>query len=183
MSSRRLSGLGPCWRADVARRALPDGFELDDDPLRIDVDAVHRFISEESYWGIGRSRELIERAIQGSARVMGLYLDGQQVGFARAVSDGVIVAYLADVYVLPGYRGRGLGLELVGELVDSGPYEGLTWLLHTADAQRLYEKLGFGTPPVYPLLERRRRKVAGEAPYDDSAQAPHSNDHVPGPSQ
>lgn len=149
----------------MARRALPDGFELDDDPARIDVDAVHRFVSEESYWGRGRPRELVERAIRGSARVVGLYRDGALVGFARAASDGAIVAYLADVYVLAEFRGRGLGLEIVRELVDNGPYKDLTWLLHTAAQQGLYEKAGFGSSFVYPPMERRRRKVAGEAPY------------------
>jgi ribosomal protein S18 acetylase RimI-like enzyme len=167
----------------VARRALPGGFELDDDPARVDIDAVHRFLSEESYWGRGRSRELVERAIRGSARVVGLYRGDAQVGFARAVSDGAIVAYLADVYVLAEYRGGGLGFELVRELVDGGPHTGLTWLLHTADAQGLYEKLGFGSQSVFPLMERRRMKVAGEAPYDDSAQPRQSEDHVSGPPQ
>jgi GNAT superfamily N-acetyltransferase len=151
----------------VARRALADGFELDDDPTRIDVDAVHRFISEESYWGRGRPRELIERAIRGSARVVGLYRDGALVGFARAASDGAIIAYLADVYVLAEFRGRGFGLEIVRELIDNGPYAGLTWLLHTAAQQGLYQKLGFDLQAVYPLMERRRHKVAGEAPYGD----------------
>jgi GNAT superfamily N-acetyltransferase len=151
----------------MGQRQLPDGFELDDDPARVDVDAVHRFISEESYWGRGRPRELVERAIGGSARVVGLYRDGAQVGFARAASDGAIVAYLADVYVLAEFRGRGLGLEIVRELIDNGPHADLTWLLHTDDAQCLYAKLGFGSPTVYPLMERRRRKVAGEAPYGE----------------
>ncbi|HTC73853.1 MAG TPA: GNAT family N-acetyltransferase, partial [Solirubrobacteraceae bacterium] len=74
---------------------------------------MHAFISGESYWGRGRPRELIERAIRGSARVVGLYRGREQVGFARAVSDRAIIAYLADVYVLSGWRGRGLGVELV----------------------------------------------------------------------
>ncbi len=156
------------------RRALADGFELDDDPTRVDLDAVHAFISGESYWGRGRSRELTERAIRGSTRVVGLYRDGEQVGFARAVSDGAIVAYLADVYVLPEWRGRGLGLELVREIVDgtpagtphaagqaAGEHGGLAsnvrWLLHTADAQGLYAQLGFSEDtPSYPLMERAR---------------------------
>jgi GNAT superfamily N-acetyltransferase len=155
----------------LARRELPGGFELDDDPERVDVDAVHAFISQESYWGQGRSRELVERAISGSARVVGLYWDdrsenGQQVGFARAASDEAIVAYLADVYVLAPYRGRGLAMEMLRELIDNGPYTGLTWLLHTDDAQGLYTKLGFSARSVYPLLERPRPKVAGEAPYE-----------------
>jgi GNAT superfamily N-acetyltransferase len=142
------------------RRELAGGFELDDDPGRIDVDAVHAFISRESYWGRGRPRERVERTIKGSTRVVGLYLDAEQVGFARAVSDGVTVAYLADVYVLAAYRGRGLGLELVREIVDGASDEqsaDVRWLLHTADAQGLYAKLGFAEGlPTYPLMERGR---------------------------
>jgi len=139
------------------RRALDGGFELDDDPRRVDVGAVHAFISGESYWGAGRSRELVESAIAGSTRVLGLYRAGEQVGFARAVSDGVTVAYLADVYVLRPYRGRGLGLELVREIVDGGSRAEVRWLLHTADDQALYAKLGFSDArPVHPLMERGR---------------------------
>ncbi|MGH2911496.1 MAG: GNAT family N-acetyltransferase [Solirubrobacteraceae bacterium] len=149
----------------MARRWLPGGFELDDDRERIDVDAVHAFIASESYWGRGRPRELVERAIAGSARVVGLYLEGRQTGFGRAITDGAILAYLSDVYVLEPHRGRGLGLELIREIVDNGPYHELTWLLHSADAQGVYEKLGFKPPSIYPLMERTRKKVAGEAPY------------------
>ena len=127
------------------RRALANGFELDDDRARIDVDAVHAFISRESYWGRGRPRERVQRTVEGSTRVVGLYDGEQQIGFARAVSDGVTVAYLADVYVLPAYRGRGLGLALVREIVDGGEgdWSEVRWLLHTADAQGLYRKIGF----------------------------------------
>jgi GNAT superfamily N-acetyltransferase len=144
------------------RRALADGFELDDDPARIDVDAVHAFLSGESYWGRGRTRERIERAIGGSRRVLGLYRGGEQVGFARAVSDGAIMAYLADVYVLPAYRGRGLGLELVREMVAGCEPWDVRWMLHTADAQGLYAKLGFvEDAPAYPLMERARGSEVG----------------------
>jgi GNAT superfamily N-acetyltransferase len=141
------------------RRELPGGFELDDDRARIDVDAVHAFISTESYWGLGRERALVIQAIEGSTRVVGLYRDdrsqhGRQIGFARAVSDGTSVAYLADVYVLGVHRGRGLGLELVREMVE-GSFDGVRWMLHTADAQPLYAKLGFvEDQPPYPLMER-----------------------------
>ena len=142
------------------RRELAGGFELDDDPQRIDVDAVHAFIAGHSYWGRGRSREVTETAIRGSTRVVGLYSGEEQIGFARAISDGVIFGYLADVYVLPSHRGRGLGLELVREVVDGeqGPFAAnVRWLLHTADAQGLYEKLGFSEdPPTYRVMERRR---------------------------
>jgi len=146
------------------RRELVDGFELDDDPGRVDVDAVHAFISQESYWGSGRTRERVRRAISGSSRVLGLYHGAEQVGFARAVSDGATVAYLADVYVLPAYRGKGLGTALVREIVDGGPGSDVHWLLHTADAQALYAKLGFTTDRApYQLMERRRRSPRANA--------------------
>jgi GNAT superfamily N-acetyltransferase len=152
------------------RRALGEGFELDDDPARIDAEAVHRFIANESYWGRGRSLDVVRRAIAGSQRVVGLYLDGKQVGFARAISDGVTLGYLADVYVLAPHRGRGLGLELVREILEGGPSWRVRWMLHTADAQALYAKLGFvAGVSAYPLMERGReaaspdgRRAAGD---------------------
>lgn len=144
-------------------RALPDGFELDDDPSRVDIEAVHAFISGESYWGRGRTIELTRATITGSTRVLGLYRDGEQLGFARAVSDAVTVAYLADVYVLRAHRGRGLGVALVSEMVDGAFGRRVRWLLHTADAEGLYAKLGFGEdPPTYPLMERAA--AAGRSP-------------------
>jgi GNAT superfamily N-acetyltransferase len=126
------------------QRALPGGVEIDDDPGRIDVAAVHRYLAGESYWASGRSFETVERLVREASRVVGLYHDGALVGFARAVSDGVAVAYLADVYVLPGYRGQGLGEELVREIVERGELANVRWLLHTRDAHALYAKVGFG---------------------------------------
>ena len=136
------------------RRRIQEAFELDDDPGRIDVDAVHRYLADESYWAKGRPRDVVERLVREATRVVGLYRDGRQVGFARAVSDGVSVAYLADVYVLPEFRGRGLGVELVRETVERGPLARVRWLLHTRDAHDLYAKFGFG-PPGERLLERQ----------------------------
>jgi GNAT superfamily N-acetyltransferase len=138
------------------RRGLAGGYELDDDPARIDLDAVHAFLANESYWANGRPRETVERLIERADRVVGLYHDGRQVGFSRTVSDGVAFAYLADVYVLGEHRGRGLGLELVRFTVEDGPYAGIKWLLHTADMQPLYRKLGFGEPGAR-LMERAAR--------------------------
>jgi GNAT superfamily N-acetyltransferase len=135
------------------KRGLPGGFELDDDLGRVDIDAVYEFLSTEAYWAKGRSRETIERLVREASRVVGLYESGRQIGFARTVSDGASFAYLADVYVLPEHRGRGLGIELVKEAVDHGPYADRRWLLHTEDAHALYEKLGFG-PGGRKLMER-----------------------------
>jgi GNAT superfamily N-acetyltransferase len=136
------------------RRGLEGGIELDDDPARVDVDAVHRFLSEESYWARGRPRETVERLVREASRVVGLYAGERQVGFARAFTDGVSIAYLADVYVVSDFRGRGLGVELVREIVDGSPFSDRKWLLHTADAHDLYARFGFG-PPSERVLERQ----------------------------
>ena len=135
------------------KRSLPDGYELDDDPARIDRAAVHRFISEESYWAKGRSREAMDGLIVRAARVVGLYRDELQVGFSRTVDvpDADLV-YLADVYVLPDHRGLGLGVELVHFTVEEGVFADRRWILHTADAHGLYAKFRFGA--VERLLER-----------------------------
>jgi GNAT superfamily N-acetyltransferase len=138
------------------RRELPGGFEVDDDRERIDVEAVHDFVSNHSYWAPGRAREEQERLVREAQRVVGVYYDGCQIGFARAVSDGASVTYLADVYVLPEYRGHGLGVELIREMIENGPYADKRWILHTADAHALYEKFGFG-PPSERVMERPRR--------------------------
>jgi GNAT superfamily N-acetyltransferase len=135
------------------RRDLGDGYELDDDPGRIDRDAVHRYLSR-SYWAEGRSREVQDELIDGAARVVGLYHEGSLIGFTRTLSDGHTQSYLADVYVLEEHRGRGLGVELVRFTVDEGPLVDTKWFLHTRDAHALYRKLGFGEPSER-VMERR----------------------------
>jgi GNAT superfamily N-acetyltransferase len=135
------------------KRDLGDGFELDDDRDRIDREAVHAFITT-AYWAEGRTRAEMDEHIDASVRVVGLYHDGRQIGFARAVEfDAGRFLYLADVYVLDEFRGRGLGLELAREMVENGPYADRRWILHTRDMHRLYAKLGFG--PNERLMERR----------------------------
>ena len=138
------------------KRQLDGGYELDDDRERVDIDAVHAYISQ-AYWALGRPRTEVERLVREAQRVVGLYKDGEQVGFCRAASDGMSFAYLADVYVLEEHRGRGLGLELVREMVDNGPYATKRWLLHTRDMHGLYAKLGFGEPGER-LMERSPRR-------------------------
>lgn len=136
------------------RRELEGGYELDDDRARVDVEVVHGYLSNESYWAKGRSLEEVRRLIGEATRTVGLYAPGgEQAGFCRVVSDGAVFAYLADVFVLEPHRGRGLGLELVREAVGGGPQAGLRWLLGTEDAGELYAKLGFG-PVSEIMLER-----------------------------
>jgi GNAT superfamily N-acetyltransferase len=134
------------------KRDLGDGYELDDDPGRIDREAVHAYLTQ-SYWAEGRSREVQDALIDGAARVVGLYHNGEQVGFSRTLSDRHVQSYLADVYVLEGHRSRGLGVELVRFSVDDGPLAATKWYLHTRDAHELYRKFGF-TEPSERALER-----------------------------
>jgi GNAT superfamily N-acetyltransferase len=141
------------------KRDLGDGYELDDDRGRIDLDAVHRYISEQSYWARGRPREVQAAMNDASARLVGLYHEGRQVGFTRtSLVGGMEVGYLYDVYVLDEHRGRGLGEELVRETVERGPYAAYRWLLDTRDAHGLYAKLGFGSPSER-LMERPRTQM------------------------
>jgi GNAT superfamily N-acetyltransferase len=135
---------------------------LDDAKQRIDRHEVHRFLSEVAYWALGRSRETQDRLIDEAQRVLGLYDGDQQIGFCRAATDGNSFVYLADGYVLESYRGRGLGEELVREMVDNGPYSELRWLLHTTDMHPLYRKLGFSEPD-YKVLERPATRKASDS--------------------
>jgi GNAT superfamily N-acetyltransferase len=124
-----------------------DSFELDDDPRRLDRDAVWRYLSTDAYWGRWRRRDQVEQQIDGAWRVVGAYdPTGATVGFGRAVSDGVGFAYLADVYVEPAVQGRGLGVALVRFMIDDGPGGGFRWALHTRDAHGLYARFGFAAP-------------------------------------
>jgi GNAT superfamily N-acetyltransferase len=135
-----------------------DGYTISDDPARVDVDAVHRYLSEESYWAPGIPRDVVERSIAGSLP-FGLYApDGSLAGFARAVTDRAVFAYVADVFVLDAHRGRGLGVWLMEVMVGHPDLQGLRrWVLYTEDAHGLYERFGFGpdrTPNRY--MERTR---------------------------
>jgi GNAT superfamily N-acetyltransferase len=139
------------------KRDLGGGYELDDDRARIDRDAVHAYLGGVSYWATGRTRERQDALIDASEHVVGLYHDGTQVGFARAVDCAAAgFVYLADVYVLEEHRGAGRGVELVREIVEHGPFADRRWVLHTRDAHGLYERFGF--EPNERLLERAAPK-------------------------
>jgi GNAT superfamily N-acetyltransferase len=131
------------------KRTLDNGYELDDDRERLDRAAIHAYTGGVSYWAKGRTRERQDELIDASEHVVGLYDEsGAQVGFARAVDcDAAGFVYLADVYVLDEHRGHGLGVELVREIVERGPFADRRWILHTRDAHSLYEKFGFGPHP------------------------------------
>jgi GNAT superfamily N-acetyltransferase len=124
---------------------LPDGYEFSADPARVDVDRVHGWLSTDTYWAKGRPRETHERAMASSIN-FGLYdtVSGEQVAYARVVTDRALFAWLADVYVDPSVRGKGIGTAFVGRVRDHlEPYGLRRVLLATQDAHGVYEKLGF----------------------------------------
>jgi GNAT superfamily N-acetyltransferase len=135
-----------------------DGYEISTDRDRLDLDAIHGFL-HEAYWSPGIPRATVERAVAGSL-CFGLFAPGgAQAGFARAVSDRATFAYLADVFVLPGHRGRGLGAALVRAALEHPDLQGLRrWMLATRDAHALYAKLGFAElerPEIFMAIDRR----------------------------
>jgi N-acetyltransferase len=137
------------------------GYEIDDDPARIDAAAAVSFLTTGAYWGRWRGEPDIRRQIAEACRVTGAYdAAGAMVGFARAFSDGGS-AYLADVYVLAEHRGAGLGKAIVAMMVDEAPPR--RWMLHTDDAHGLYRSFGFAAPNGR-YLERPPEAAAPPAP-------------------
>ena len=117
-------------------------YEITCDKSRFDLEAIHRFLTQ-SYWSPGVPRTVVERAITNSL-CFGILLEGQQIGFARVITDKATFAYLADVYVLPDHRGQGLSLRLMEQIIRYPDLQGLRrMMLATRDAHSLYEKFGF----------------------------------------
>ncbi len=117
-------------------------YEITCDRSRLDIEAIHGFLTQ-SYWSPGVPRTVIERAIENSL-CFGLLLEGQQIGFARVITDKATFAYLADVFVLPEHRGKGLSLRLMEQVIQHPDLQGLRrMLLVTLDAHTLYERFGF----------------------------------------
>ena len=123
----------------------------------VDLDLVHGFLSRDAYWCRGITRERVERAARHSLCFSAL-LDGAQVGFARVVTDHATFGYLADVFVLPAFRGRGISQAMMAAILAHPELQGLRrFLLATSDAHGLYAKYQF-TPIARPerFMERYR---------------------------
>ena len=129
--------------------------EISTEPNRLDIDVIHRFLSESSYWATGRPREVVQRSIDNSL-CFGAYADGRLVGFARVVTDYATFGWLADVFVLEAYRGQGVGKALVRAVDDHPDLRDVRLLLATKDAHGLYAQYGF--EPVAPDRYMQRPK-------------------------
>jgi GNAT superfamily N-acetyltransferase len=122
----------------------PGGYWVSDDPALIDRTRVHRWMSRESYWALGRSRDEMARAIEHSV-VLGLYAaDGTQAGFARLVTDRATFGWLCDVFVDAAHRGHGLGSFLTRQATGHPAVAGIRLVLMAEPDRSLYRRLGFG---------------------------------------
>lgn len=120
-----------------------DDYLISTDPERLDISLIHHFLSTETYWAVGRSRETVERSLTNSF-CFGIYRNGEQVGFARVVTDFATFAWIADVFVLPEHRGRGLAKWLMTVILAHPKLQGFRrWVLATKDAHELYAQFGF----------------------------------------
>lgn len=129
---------------------LKNGFSISTNKEYLDLDAIHKFLSEEAYWALGRPKEIIKKSIDNTALCFGVYKgdvskgDVEQVGFARVVSDLTIFAYLADVFIVPECRKLGLSKWLMEVITNHSDLQNVRrFMLVTNDAHSLYSQFGF----------------------------------------
>jgi len=126
-----------------------DNFVISTDRSKLDIEMIHNYLANESYWSKGIPLDLVKKAIENS-ECFGVYDNGKQVGFARAVTDFSTFGYLADVFILSEYRGRGLSKWLMECITMHPELRGFRrWILITRDAHKLYERFGY-TPVKKP---------------------------------
>ncbi|WP_297099517.1 GNAT family N-acetyltransferase [uncultured Draconibacterium sp.] len=117
--------------------------EISTDKAKLNIQVIHNYLSNESYWAKGRSLETVRRSIENSL-CFGIYSENKQVGFARVITDYAVFAWLLDVFILPEYQGKGYGKKLVEAIMTHPDLQGLRrWGLGTDDAHGLYKQFGF----------------------------------------
>ncbi len=142
------------------REFRQDDYLISTDPSKVKVEMVHNYLTNHSYWAAGVPLQKVKRSLQNSL-CFGVYdcSDGHenQIGFARVITDYSVFAYLADVFVLPSYQGRGLGKWLISCILAHPDLQDMRkWMLHTKDAHELYQQFGFivGTDPETYMIYR-----------------------------
>lgn len=122
---------------------LDKGFHISTDKKLLDINLIHKYLDQDSYWAQGIPIDRLKRAIENSM-CFGVYQDKNQIGFARVTTDKATFAYIADVFILPDFRGQGLSKWLIQSIVNHPDLQGLRrWSLATADAHGLYKQFGF----------------------------------------
>jgi GNAT superfamily N-acetyltransferase len=137
---------------------IREAYTISTDPMKLDPETIHHFLSEKAYWAIGRPLEVVKKSIENSL-CFGVYLETRQIGFARVVTDYITIAWLCDVFILPEFRGQGLGKWLVTTIIEFPELSKIRrFLLATRDAHGLYQNYGGFKPLENPdtWLERFR---------------------------
>lgn len=133
----------------MIREEIKDGFCISTDKSKLDISVIHTYLSEESYWAKNISREIVEKSLEGSV-CFGIYHTQTQIGFARVITDMATFGYLADVFIVKEFRGRGLSKWLMQFILRHPPLQNFRrWMLVTRDAHDLYKQFGF-VPIVNP---------------------------------
>ncbi|MFT9847747.1 GNAT family N-acetyltransferase [Aneurinibacillus sp. REN35] len=159
-----------CDQKEQALWRREDGFVISTDKRHLDTEMIWRFLAEESYWASGIPRELVATAIEHSILCYGIYegdpstTAAKQVGFARVVSDFTRFSWLADVFVLPKYRGSGLSKWMLSLIVAHPKVKGTSFMLATNDAHGLYAQYGFA--PLDKIENRMARSLDWEKVYE-----------------
>lgn len=131
-------------------------FAISTDRSRLDISFIHHYLSEESYWAKGRSIEIVQKTIANSL-CFGAYENGSQIAFARVITDYAVFGYLADVFVDPAHRGRGVSKRLIEAILGNPQVEDLQLImLRTEDAHGLYAQFGFAALQSPSLVMARR---------------------------
>jgi len=118
-------------------------FTVSTDSSKLDVEMIHQYLSKESYWAKGRTRETVETSIKNSL-CFGIYTQEKQIGFTRVATDYAIFAWIMDVFILPEYRGLGASKQLMQAVISHEALANLRrWGLMTHDAHTLYQQVGF----------------------------------------
>ncbi|HEV3224770.1 MAG TPA: GNAT family N-acetyltransferase [Puia sp.] len=131
------------------RAFYKDGFCISTEKARLDIKAIHHFLSTQAYWSLNIPYSRVEEAAMHSLN-FGLYFKEKQIGYARVISDFSCIAYVGDLYVLPEFRGKGLSKWLMKTIMTYPELQGLRrWILSTADAHGLYKQFGW-KPVAFP---------------------------------
>ncbi|MGX5817282.1 GNAT family N-acetyltransferase [Chitinophaga lutea] len=127
----------------MAHELMTNGYLISDDRTLLQLPVIHRYLSEDSYWAQNVPMEIVEKSVQNSL-CFGVYAGGEQVGFARVITDYATFGYLADVFILPAHRGKGLSKRLMDLILSHPELQSLRrFSLMTQDAQSLYSQFGF----------------------------------------
>ena len=120
-----------------------DGYTISTDAAKLDLAVIHQYLSRDSYWAQNIPMEVVERSVANSF-CFGVYHNNRQIGFARLITDKATFGYLADVFILPEHRGKGLSKWLMTVIHSHPEMQGLRrWMLGTKDAHGLYKQFGW----------------------------------------